>query len=179
MNHNDLQHGLDADYDDLAQYASWTAQEKYRGVRVFWDGYSACTRQGKPIALPDAAEWQLPEGIALDCELYDGIDGESRCATAVRWGRFTKTMRLIAFDLPGSRNCWSERIEELSAMAHEWADHPRLQFAPVVQVQTEPALQALLAEVLARGGEGLMLRHADALYEPGRTTKLIKVKYSA
>lgn len=163
----ELMHGLDADLDNLQQYVGWHAQEKYRGVRLFWDGYRAWTRQGKPVALPE--HWTLPAGTALDCELYDGIDGERRCATAVRWGRFTDSMRVVAFDLPHDGGVWSERLEDLASIAG--AAYGRY-------IESMDHMLRWLAFVHASGGEGLMLRDPEGRYTAGRSNQLIKLKHA-
>ena len=170
-----LMHGLDADLDDLQQYTGWWAQEKYRGVRLFWDGQRAWTRQGKPILLSVAQH--LPAGVALDCELYDGIDGERRCASAVRFGdkHLTATMRVVVFDLPEHGGTTEERQAALAELTL-----PATAFIAGHSVVVDTAhLLELLDRVQSQGGEGLMLRRPDARYVAGRSTDLVKVKYAA
>ena len=43
--------------------------EKYDGVRVFWDGGSLFTRDGKRINVPSFFTESLPN-TSLDCELW-------------------------------------------------------------------------------------------------------------
>lgn len=174
----DLLHGVDADYDDLPQYIGWWQQEKYRGVRFVWDGSAAWTRQGREIELP--ANWYdaMPT-LALDCEIYDGPTGESRCSVAVRHGsrHITPSMRLIAFDAPEHDGPWEDRINAVR-VAVEDADFDRLEWAPFSRVQSVEHLLMSLADVHAREGEGLMLRKPGMLYEPGYQSTLIKVKHA-
>ena len=65
----------------------------------------------------------------------------------------------------------------LFGMAHlaEAADAPWVQAIPQQRVPDRAALQRLLGEVLASGGEGLMLHRADALWQPGRSEALRKL----
>jgi len=171
----DLMHGLDADLDDMEQYVSWLAQEKYRGVRLFWDGHRAWTRQGKPVVL--SLPQGLPHGVQLDCELYDGPDGERRCASAIRFGdkHLTSTMRVVVFDLPEHGGTAEERQAALAELTL-----PRTAFiADATVIESVDHMLTLLARVHKRDGEGLMLRKPGSQYTAGRSADLVKVKYAA
>jgi DNA ligase-1 len=177
---NYLMHGTDADLDDLQQYVGWFQQEKYRGVRLYWDGGVAWSRRGIEVELP--ADWyeSMPR-IELDCELYDGVDGERRCASAVRYGprHITPTTRIIAFDAPGVPSLsWETRITRVRT-AVEAADFDRIEWAPYSRIGSVGHMLAALVEVRAREGEGLMLRKPGSLYLPGYSSDLIKLKHSA
>jgi len=175
-----LMHGTDADLDDLSQYIGHWQQEKYRGVRLYWDGHTAWSRQGREAQLP--ADWyESMPGIELDCELYDGVDGERRCASAIRFGptHVTPTMRIIAFDAPDEgEHPWERRITAVRN-AVESADFDRVECAPHVWVKSVDAMLAALQEVHDRQGEGLMLRQPGMLYKPGYQQTLIKLKHAA
>ena len=56
------------------------------------------------------------------------------------------------------------------------ADVPWLQLVEQFRVADRQALQARLDEVVAGGGEGLMLHRDDALYLTGRSDALLKLK---
>lgn len=176
----DLAHGIDADLDDLEQYVGYYQQEKYRGVRLVWDGRAAWTRQGVEVELP--ADWyeSMPP-LPLDAELYDGVDGERRCASAVRFGikHVTKTMRIIAFDCPTRTDLpWEHRIA-LVRKAVEDADCDCIEWAPYSRVKSVKAMLASLHEVRCRAGEGLILRKPESLYLPGYSDNIIKLKHGA
>ena len=174
----ELMHGTDADLDDLSQYVGWFGQEKYRGVRLYWDGRHAWSRQGHEILLPDDWYESMPI-IALDCELYDGIDGERRCASAARFGlkHVTSSMKIIAFDCPVSPHPWpwEHRIEQ-ARCAVIGADFDRIAYAPWGRIKSVDHLLAALKEVKDRGGEGLMLRKPGSFYQAGYTSDLVKLK---
>jgi DNA ligase-1 len=175
----DLMHGVDADLDDLEQYVGFWQQEKYRGVRMYWDGRAAWTRQGREIELPDDWYDTLPK-IALDCELYDGPHGERRCASVTRFGpkHITPTMRIITFDAPDDgAEPWEHRIVR-AMQAVEAADFDRIEWAPYSRVKSVVAMLDSLQQVHDRQGEGLMLRKPRSTYEPGYQQTLIKLKFS-
>jgi DNA ligase-1 len=176
----DLMHGIDADLDDLSQYVGWCCQEKYRGVRLYWDGHRAWSRQCREVQLPH--DWYdfMPD-IALDCELYDGVDGERRCASAIRFGskHFTPTMRIIAFDAPGNHGyTWQCRIKQVRYAVEE-ADFDRIEWAPYSKIESVDSMFAALHQVHDREGEGLMLRRPGSLYQAGYSDNLIKLKHAA
>ena len=176
----DLMHGVDADLDDLDQYVGYYVQEKYRGVRLAWDGRAAWSRQGVEVELP--ANWyeSMPT-TPLDAELYDGVDGERRCASAIRFGpkHFTKTMRIIAFDCPTMPDApWEHRIAAV-LIAVEATDFDRIEWAPYSRVKSVEAMLASLQEVHDRQGEGLVLRKPGSLYRPGYSDNIIKLKHGA
>lgn len=176
----DLMHGIDADLDELEAYVGYHAQEKYRGVRLVWDGRAAWSRQGIEAELP--ADWyeSMPT-LALDCELYDGADGERRCASAIRFGpkHVTKTMRIIAFDCPSMPEApWERRITAVRN-AVEDADFDRIEWAPYSRVESVEQMLDALQLVHDRDGEGLILRKPESLYRPGYSDSIIKLKHGA
>jgi DNA ligase 1 len=176
----DLAHGLDADLDDLEQYVGRAVQEKYRGVRLYWDGRAAWSRQGIEVELPDEWYAALPR-TQLDAELFDGPQGERRCASAIRFGpkHVTKTMRLIAFDSPASPSApWVDRMMSVVS-AVESADFDRLEYAPWSTIKSLDGMLSALAEVHSREGEGLIIRKADAPYRPGYSDNIVKLKFAA
>jgi DNA ligase-1 len=172
-----LMHGTDADLDDLSQYVGWFYQEKYRGVRLYWDGKHAWSRQGHEILLPDDWYESMP-AIALDCELYDGIDGERRCASVARFGlkHVTPSMKIIAFDSPEDPGySWEVRIQRVHVAVKE-ADFDRIEHAPWSRIKSVDHMLAALEEVKDRGGEGLILRKPGSFYQAGCSSDLIKLK---
>lgn len=147
----------------------WLASEKYDGVRGYWDGNTMWTRGGKAIELPESWRDALPAGIALDGEIYHGVDGQRRAASAVRYGRFIDGMIYRAFDAPGATGSWLDRLAGIVENA----------IVVPVQAQTVAGIDEaldLMRAVQSAGGEGLMLRHPALPYAPGRTDKMLKLK---
>lgn len=173
-------HGTDADLDDLSQYIGWFYQEKYRGVRLYWDGRHAWSRQSHEILLLDDWYESMPT-IALDCELYDGIDGERRCASVARFGlkHVTPSMKIIAFDCPKGPVAWpwERRIEQARCAVID-ADFDRIEYAPYSRIESVDHMVATLKEVKDCGGEGLMLRRPGSFYQAGCSSDLVKLKHT-
>ena len=45
-----------------------------------------------------------------------------------------------------------------------------------IRLNSEDALMNMLDEIVTKGGEGLMLHHADSLFHSGRSNDLLKLK---
>ncbi|HEY0975433.1 MAG TPA: DNA ligase [Solimonas sp.] len=165
-------------YDDTVAIEQYWISEKYDGMRAYWSGSRLLTRGGHPIAAP---AWFV-EGWPserLDGELWAGRGRfEFTVSTARRlqpdddqW----RQLRFMVFDLPGHSGTFTERLTALHAVV-DVLDRPWVQVVEQRRVPDVSALQALLATVVDEGGEGLMLRRADALHHVGRSHDLLKLK---
>lgn len=161
--------------DDPKDY--WVS-EKLDGVRAFWDGHALRFRSGLPIAAPAWFTAALPK-TALDGELWLGRGRFDELSGIVRrqlpvdadW----RSVRYMIFDLPGAAGVYSERSQQLSALVAD-ARQPWLQMVAQQRVPSPAALQNLLQQTASEGGEGLVLHHANALWTPGRSDALRKLK---
>ncbi len=157
--------------------AYWVS-EKLDGVRAFWDGHSLRFRSGLPIAAPDWFTAALPK-TALDGELWLGRGRFDELSGIVRrqmpvdadW----RAVRYMVFDLPGAPGAFSERSQRLSALLAD-AHQVWLQAVPQQRVSNPAALQTLLTKTVNEGGEGLVLHRTNALWSPGRSDALLKLK---
>lgn len=114
MDETRMQHGSDWRGEDVA---GWWLSEKLDGCRVYWDGASLWSRGGLDLAIPEAWRRELPAGIALDGELYDGVGGVYRCGAAIRYGRFLPSMRFMVFDAPRVAGDWPRRMRQLPRLS--------------------------------------------------------------
>jgi DNA ligase-1 len=158
--------------------AGWLVSEKYDGVRAFWDGRALRFRSGAPIAAPQAFIRRLPQE-PVDGELwlargrFEALSGIVRRAVpdAHEW----QALRYMLFELPGAAGHFAARAERLDRLVRDigW---PQLVAVPQSRLASPSALQRRLEEVVAAGGEGLMLHRADAPYHGGRSRALLKLK---
>jgi DNA ligase-1 len=158
--------------------AGHLVSEKFDGVRAVWDGARLRFRSGLPLVAP---RWFLdtlpPE--PLDGELWTGRGEFERVSGTVRravpddaaW----RAVRYQVFDLPAVPGGFAERAARLERLAVGWRGTP---LAAIAQwrLPDRAALQHRLREVLAAGGEGLMLRHEDSPYAAGRSRAMLKLK---
>lgn len=158
--------------------ALYRVSEKLDGVRAYWNGRELLSRGGHRFSAPD---WFLAgfPATPLDGELWLGRGRFSELSAAVR--RFVplddewRQIRFMVFDLPASELSFEARLAALQAL-FATLDTPHLELVEQRWVPDRVALAAWLAEVEAGGGEGLMLRHRQSRYLPGRNEDLLKLK---
>lgn len=165
-------------YHGETEVHEYWVSEKLDGVRGFWDGQSLRTRAGSPISAPAWFTENWPS-FAMDGELwidrhsFDLVSGivRSESASAESWA----LVRFMVFDLPRHSGTFSQRLEfmqtRLPQLNIDW-----LQVVPQFRVADAEALDQALAEIIAAGGEGLMLHHQDARYTEGRSDSILKYK---
>ncbi len=155
----------------------YLVSEKLDGVRGYWDGQRLLSRSGRVINTPDWFTAGFP-AFALDGELWMGrgrfeqISGLAR--KAVPEDESWRAVRFMVFDLPTHPQVFSERYAiaraELAGLS------PYLQVLEQTSLADAAQLQALYQDVIAGGGEGLMLHRKQAHYRAGRSDNLIKLK---
>lgn len=152
--------------------------EKFDGVRALWDGRQLRFRSGDAVAAPGWFTDGLP-AEPLDGELWAGRGRFEALVATVRRARPDdagwRRVRYLVFDQPGSGAPFAARAGHLRALAArarcEW-----LQAVEQEPVASRADLQRRLQQVVAGGGEGLMLHRADASWQPGRSAALLKLK---
>ncbi|HSO83213.1 DNA ligase [Thiocapsa sp.] len=160
---------------DLDHYL---VSEKLDGVRGYWNGRSLITRGGMPIAAPAWFTSDFP-AVALDGELWMGRGTFALLSGTVRrsepdedaWRR----VRYRVFDLPDYPGDFETRLSALRALLAT-SPSPFLDLVEQTRVADHDALMVALEQVVAAGGEGLMLHRRDSLYRIGRSADLLKVK---
>lgn len=152
--------------------------EKYDGVRAVWDGQRLTFRSGRAIAAPDWFVQALPDH-PLDGELWLGHGQFDRLSGVVRKQRPDESgwraVRYLVFDAPGRPGPFGSRWQDLQSVI-ESAGLPWLSRVEQWTVHGPAALQQRLQAVLHAGGEGLVLHRSDALWRPGRSDALFKLK---
>ena len=162
-------------YDGRSPRGHWVS-EKFRGIRATWDGCTLATREGHRLHAPPSFTDGFPS-MALDGELWMGYGSTehdvwsiagSRSADSRAWHELV----LMVFDAPVSGPVESrmKALESLSFPAH-------VQLATHHRCRGRSHLAALYTDVVARGGEGVMLRRPRADYEQCRSDALLKMKH--
>ena len=164
-------------WDGVLDPTDWWLSEKLDGVRAYWDGQQFLSRLGNRFHAPAWFIAGLPK-VPLDGELWLGRKQFQRTVSIVRRQDETglwREIRFLVFDAPDVRSSFEQRLRYL-------ADQFRVAPSEWAQVHEHAACRgtAHLREELARieslGGEGVMLRQPGSLYEPRRSTTLLKVK---
>ncbi|WP_261874661.1 DNA ligase [Vibrio rarus] len=154
--------------------------EKLDGIRAVWNGKQLMTRNGTVIHAPIGFTEQLPD-FSVEGELWVGR------------GRYVQVQQTVLDHTPNER-AWADihyvlfsRIDTLGS--YEQGYHALLQWkaqqgenSPQVTVikqrpfQSYRQLNKELNQVVASGGEGLMVRHRHGVYIEGRSDNLLKIK---
>ena len=158
--------------------AGHLVSEKYDGVRALWDGRQLRFRSGLPVAAPAGFLRRLPP-VPLDGELwlgrgcFEALSGLVRrhAASEADW----QELRYMVFDMPWAQGGFAARQALLQGLLQQHGD------AAIVAVEQtavpdRSALKRRLDAVVQAGGEGLVLRRADAPYAAGRSAAMLKLK---
>lgn len=162
--------------------AAYLVSEKLDGVRAIWDGEGGLwTRAGKRLHAPEGWASRLPGGIVLDGELIHK-DGFPETVSTVRSHRADERewlpVRYEVFELPQEPDLdFESRYAALNAMWINRRNRAPWRVVEQCGIGSVDALYRHLDDVVAAGGEGLMLRRTDASYQGGRRGDgLLKLK---
>lgn len=169
---------LATEYRGGGDVSDYWISEKLDGLRGRWDGRQLWTRGGQRISPPAwfTAKWP---SIAMDGELWMGRGRFDEISALVRseqpndaaW----RQVRFMVFDLPDHGGTFEARVMRMRALMAEtrvaW-----LQAVTQFRLDDADKLDARLKQVVADGGEGLMLHHRNARYVAGRSDSLLKYK---
>ena len=78
------------------------------------------------------------------------------------------------FDTPNDNQPYEERLEQLQSIKESLP--PFVQIVDAVKCKSKEHLKEYLDSVIAKGGEGVMLRDPNALYKAGRSESMRKYK---
>ena len=156
----------------------YLVSEKYDGVRAVWDGRTLRFRSGRSVAAPLWFTARLP-AQPLDGELWLGRGRFEQLSGIVRkeqpvdeeW----RQVRYMVFELPEGEGTFAQRALRIQSLVAQ-AGWPMLQAVEQSPVSDRASLQRRLTQIVAQGGEGLMLHLADAPYSTGRSDVLLKLK---
>ncbi len=162
-------------HEDLSLYL---LSEKYDGIRAYWNGQRLFTRTGRTIKAPDWFTKNLPK-IALDGELWITYGQFEQVSAIIRRKKVNnkkwQNIKFMVFDLPNNKQNFAQRTKQLDKIISQL----KLQHVHYVKqrpIQNSSALMKKLDEIIAKGGEGLMLQLKSAQYKHGRSANLLKVK---
>lgn len=169
---------LAGNWSPRTDVSAYRVSEKLDGVRARWDGRALWSRAGYRI---DAPAWFVAgwPSLPLDGELWLGRNRFDEVSAIVRtthaadadWQR----IRFMVFDAPQVPGSFDARLKQLQ----EEIDRARVPWLRAIaqrQHADNTALQRHLHEVIAAGGEGLMLHLGSGHYLPGRSDTLLKLK---
>lgn len=168
-------------YENTVNPVGYYISEKYDGIRAVWDGKQLKSRTNKKIEAPMWFIQQLPSGVPLDGELYIGRGLFEQTASIVskkspinsEW----KRIKYYVFDLPLSSEPFNKRYEQLKELVTTQCKKDCVMVVPKHSiVGSRGEMKQMFENVVAKGGEGVMLRRANSKYVQKRSSDLLKVK---
>ncbi len=165
-------------WDTRLDPSAYFVSEKLDGVRALWDGAVLRFRSGRAIAAPAWFVASLPNQ-ALDGEMWMGRKTFDRLSGAVRKAQPLDTewraLRYMVFDAPAPGMPFEERAQQVQNLVQR-ADLPWLGAVEQSRLVSAAGLETRLQQVAGLGGEGLVLHRLDALWQPGRSEAVRKLK---
>lgn len=158
--------------------SGWLASEKLDGVRAYWDGENLLSRQGKKLNAPLSFTKNFPK-FALDGELYaKELKFEEIQATVMdkvpdkkAWSR----LKFHVFDVPEASGGLLDRLEVLAKFLK---NEPNQNLIIIKQIKMRDSAHFLKfsEDIIAKGGEGAVVREPNAPYERKRSKNALKFK---
>ena len=158
----------------------WLVSEKLDGVRAYWDGRNLLSRNGKILAAPEGWSAHFPS-FALDGELYTARGEFEKIQSIVMdktpneaaWSE----IKFHVFDVPEASGGLLERLSELEKFILKNPQAGQnLKIIKQVKVKDNAEFEAFAEAVIAKGGEGAVVREPNAPYERKRSKNALKYK---
>jgi len=157
--------------------SGWMMSEKYDGIRAYWDTKELRSKSGKLLHPPQSFLDALPP-FSLDGELWIGRQNFEELASIVLdkepskgWGK----VRYMIFEVPLAQGNFLARLAKAERYIQKHKPSP-LHLIQQHVCSDAVALEQFLDEVVAKGGEGVMVKDGSLAYFSGRSSHLLKVK---
>jgi DNA ligase-1 len=151
-----------------ANPAGWLASEKLDGVRCTFTGHAFTSRHGN-IFTPPASWLAGMPACRLDGELYAGIQSfDELVSTIQKRGSEWEGITFQVFDLAQLRQPIESRLATLAALPLP----PHCKLVLHRPLTGHDDLDAMEAEIVAAGGEGVCLRAPGSFYRPNGFLKV-------
>eukprot|EP00026_Physarum_polycephalum_P000339 Phypoly_transcript_00339.p1 GENE.Phypoly_transcript_00339~~Phypoly_transcript_00339.p1 ORF type:complete len:1688 (+),score=210.60 Phypoly_transcript_00339:78-5141(+) len=166
---------------DISESNAWWLGEKYDGVRCFWNPSEKqlYSRYGFRFSMHPAVN-SLFGGVVFDGEMWCGrgqfVESQVLIQASpekVNWALF----RVVCFDEASVQMMRHPFERRYALILHHYpGNHPTVILAPRFLCSSVVALTKILRQIVEEGGEGVILRKPRSLYDPGRSTSLVKLK---
>ena len=165
-------------YDESREVVGWVMSEKLDGIRAYWDGKKLWSRGGKEINAPLAWRFDFPP-FAIDGELWTKRGDLEKINSIVRKKKANrkewKKVSFNIFEVPKQQGGLLDRLEILEKYLKR---NPSKYIRIIEQkkINKKEDLQYFLKEVVAKKGEGVVVRNPQTEYKTGRLKSALKVK---
>jgi len=178
----------------------WVCSEKFDGYRSRYMGKDDkvfLSRQHKQFNAPDWFRFAMPPNKNIDGELWVGREDFQKMGVVrkkdpdpTEW----KVVKYVVYDLPDEKKPFYERykmLQEIVRVNNERWMNIRKKLpeeyhdvdCPVILAEqtiilNHDHLDEMYQKIIKAGGEGVMIKHPDSMYENGRSNYMLKVKPS-
>jgi DNA ligase-1 len=160
---------------DTVDYSGWFASSKQDGYRAIWTGVRLQSRHGRAYVAPDWFTRRFPSDIALDGELLvPGADFEAHGAL-LRHNISDPVWDVVefrCFAMPDS----GHKFQDVIPLMQRYHGHGPIRVLAQQVIASNTDAWEMATQIIADGGEGLVLRHPDSKYVNTRTPDLVKIK---
>lgn len=164
-------------YRNDLNVTGWVMSEKLDGVRAYWDGNQLISRSGRVLSPPQSFTQGFPS-FALDGEIWSRRGEFEHIASIVNtkenkagWDELTYNI----FEVPHQKGGLLQRLNVLEAYLHLHTAE-KLHILNQIIVNDDEDVRSFFEKVIARGGEGIVLRDPNEAYYTGRTSSALKYK---
>ena len=187
-----------------ASVIGWWMSEKFDGYRAIWNGRCFKSRTNNRFSVPRWFSEMMPQGVALDGELWMGRGRFNKCglfrrirpkktADREQWEQDWADAGVIykVFDLPNSQLKFEERMMKLKNIISKQIVSEfvfkgafiiktfPLEFTEQIKINSRDQLEDKFNNVVSNNGEGLILREPLSIYERRRSPSMLKYKLQA
>eukprot|EP00026_Physarum_polycephalum_P003272 Phypoly_transcript_03282.p1 GENE.Phypoly_transcript_03282~~Phypoly_transcript_03282.p1 ORF type:complete len:817 (+),score=97.02 Phypoly_transcript_03282:362-2452(+) len=161
----------------------WWVGEKYDGIRCCWNPRrnAVYSRSGIEMHFPPTFTSFFPR-IFLDGEVWFGrgnFDLSQNYVTSAEGFLNWDLLRIITFDVPLKYTNFVFEKRYAALVNRLSFDNPFTILATRISLLDIAVMHTLMRSMIENGGEGLILRKMNSLYERGRSRSLLKLKASA
>jgi DNA ligase 1 len=173
----------------------WWASEKYDGYRALWNGKDFRSRNGNKFNVPEWFTQIMPPDYALDGEFWVGRGCFDKCGIFKKklpetdeW--IDKKVIYKVFDVPSYNKPFKERMKKLKDIVKNRCKCKKtfklpkkvssmkcpIEVTQQTKIKSKEHLNNMFSNVIKGGGEGIMLRKPQSIYEGKRSSTLLKMK---
>ena len=155
----------------------WVISEKFDGIRAIWDGKNLRSRNGKIINAPSFWTTNFPP-FAIDGELWTKREDFENLYSIVADSKPSdewKSVKFLIFDVPSVKGNLFSRLANLREFLAK-NEAKNIEIIEQIPINSHKEVNEFLNSVLAKGGEGAVVRDPNSPYINGRSDKILKVK---
>ncbi|KPN71557.1 DNA ligase [Neisseria sp. 83E34] len=154
--------------------SGWAMSEKLDGVRAYWNGKQLISRQGYAFTPPPNFTHNFPP-YPLDGELFSARGRFEQISAAVRThsGNW-QSIKFHVFDVPRAEGSLYQRLQVIEERLKVYPAN--IEVIAQIPVRNNQHALDFMNQIIAAGGEGVIVRDPALPYTGGRSNGFLKLK---